>query len=695
MIESLYIKNNLRKNLSNYINIILIITISIVTINILNIYLDSLFYGDRQDTLQRSNGYLIWIEGADESDLPFFSSIPGVTATLDSSKIYIKFINKNDIQKIQKTIRTIRQIINDNNLDVFTHDYAESYVKSNVPNEQVLLFNILRIIFASIGMISTYFIYLIFIENKKSDLSILLSLGMDNKSLKKFLLTELFIIYAVSYLLGLFFSNIIMYFIISNLLYTTNENIVTVIYKFTFSSTVILFIVSFTSVITAYFISLNKILNIPLIQNIKLSASYSEIKRNTSIWNKVSAEKFISLANLLRNKRISTICFILTTPVIIISSVFFNYLNLFNAPTSDIGDFTIINYIDIYNYADIIENNIFELQKIDGIDKLEYSAYYNNLVMDVNPAKLNFPVYTIYKESGKEYFHRVYLRVRKNEELTGKSFDSESYVSGNGVLLSCNTKSMKYKVGDTIILRDPIQVHTEPVQTWTEDIDKKTLAISGFIDVPQYGDSIFIYVSEQGFEKITGHPAIPNKVDVFLKQDADYETVKEQIYTLFGKTEIFSILNNVEKSQAMAQMVCGIGITAAILCGVLIIIIIILIAAFIDSYIQSQKSQIQTLSALGASNKTLVKISVYESVVKGAFNSAIGLVIGTFISYIVIKMSGYNFYINHYFFFAYALISLIIIAVFILSAYVSVSKIIKPTEANDVNIKDIAANENI
>ena len=46
MINKLYIRKSLQKNKTSYIHIVLIITLSIVVINIFSIYMDAVFNGD-------------------------------------------------------------------------------------------------------------------------------------------------------------------------------------------------------------------------------------------------------------------------------------------------------------------------------------------------------------------------------------------------------------------------------------------------------------------------------------------------------------------------------------------------------------------------------------------------------------------------------------------------------------------------
>ena len=588
MINKLYITNNIKKNKASYINIMLIITISIIIINILNIYMDAVYYGD------------------------------------------------------------------------------ELRGQSSVAVEQVMLFNILKVVFAVIGAVSIYFIYSMFIENRKRDIGILIFLGMNRKQLKKLLFTELFIIYIISFFVALILSNILMYIIIKNFLSVDNENLVLIAYRFSFSETLFLFFISFFSVVSSQILFSEKISKLSIIQTIQNSFADKEIKRNVNVWNVSSAVKYISKANLMRNKKIFFISSILSIPALIISVVFLNYFNLFNTPLKE-PDFRIgVDYIEIHNYSEIILEDIALLEYIEGIKNIEFSYYYNNFVMKVDESKLKFSASAVPGDT--EHYYRVSIQVLQDYYFEG----IENYNLENYVVLSENITSCKYRKGDNIFLRDNSRHDKEKIFT-----------IAGFINMPQQGNFLNIFVTKENFEKITGQYAVPNAISIYADNDADVTMIREELYSIFDDKDLFRILDYIERRNDMSSLEKGLIITVSFLCAVIFVCVIILLWSFISFYTLNQKQQLNILRTIGAEKKAIIKITANESLIRGITNGCVGLAIGTYISYIVVKMSGYDFLINGYMFMLYGLILIITISAHFLPAFITVNRIAAEIEKGE------------
>ena len=587
MINKLYIANNIKKNKASYINIMLIITISIVIINILNIYMDAVHYGD------------------------------------------------------------------------------ELRGQSSVPAEQVMLFAILTVVFAVIGAISIYFVYSMFIENRKKDIGILISLGMSRKQLKKLLFAELFVIYIVSFIAALILSNILMLYIIRNFLSVNNENLVLIAYRFSFSKTLLLFFISLASVVVSQLVFLEKISKLSIMQTIQNSFADKKIKRNVNVWNVSSAVKYVSKANLMRNKKIFFISSILSVPALVVSVVFLNYFNLLNTPLEE-PDFTIgVDYGQIYNHSEIILENISLLENINEIKNIKFSYYYNNFVMKIDESKLKFPASIVPGDRATEYYYRVSIQVLQDSFFEG----IEDYNLENHVVLSENIASNKYVKGDSIFLRDNFLNDKEKIFT-----------IAGFVDMPQQGNFLNIFVTKENFEKITGQPAVPNAISVYAHDNADVAIIREELYSIFDDENLFKILDNIERREDRSSLEKGLIITASFLCAVIFICVIVLLWSFISFYTLNQKQQLNILLTIGANKNAIIKIAANESLAKGTINGCVGLAIGTYVSYIVVKMSGYNFLINAYMFGLYGLILTITIAAHFLPAFITANKIAAETK---------------
>lgn len=592
MINKLYIRKNIQKNISSYINIVLIITVSMIIINILNIYMDSVSYGVEIESLT---------------------------------------------------------------------------VETSVPQEQIILFNVLKFFFAVIGTISIYFIYTMFIENKKKDIGILISLGMSNKQLKKLLFSEVLVIYIFSFIAALVLSNVFMFVLIKNFLLTENRNFVLILYRFSFSSSLFLLIISFISTLAAYLISLGRILRIPVIQTIENNSVNQNINRKINIWNKKSAVSYIFKTNLMRNKKNFIICSLISVPVIFITLVFFNYMNLLNTPNDESDISVFVNYIEIYDNAETILENIKILENINGIENIEYGFYYNNMLIKADETKLKFPVHTVFNQIGEPIdCHRISINVLEDDYTK----NINNYNSDNYVILSENIASSKYLAGDKIYIYD--------------DSEGKVLTVAGFVDMSQYGDFLNIYVTKENFTKITGNPAIPNGIFIYIGDSTDNLMIENELYNIFDDENLFKIMNNIENRESAQRLYQGIIIIVNLICSILFICLIILLWAFITFYVSSQKRQINILSILGATKKAIVKIAVYEFLTKGIISSLIGILTGTWVSYIVVKMARYDFLINSLLFLIYGLIILITILSHIVPSFITVNKILSEVKKENI-----------
>jgi len=394
-----------------------------------------------------------------------------------------------------------------------------------------------------------------FIENKKKDIGILLSLGMSGRQLKKLLFLEVLVIYLFAFIAALILSNIFMSVLIKNFLLTENRNFVLIIYKFSFSSSLFLFFISFISTLAAYLISLGRILRVSVIQTIENNYINQNINRRINIWNKKSAVKYIFKANLIRNKKNFIICSLISVPVIFITLVFFNYMNLLNTPAEE-KDFSIYfnySYSETHDNTGIILEKTEILENIDGIENIEYI----------------FP------------------------------------------------------------------------------------------------DAVFIYAAENA--------------DIFI--------IEDEIYDIFDDISLFRIINDRENREAAQRLYRGIIIIAVLICSTIFVCLIILLWAFITFYISNLKPQIDILRILGATKKTIVKIAVYEFLTKGIINSLAGILIGTWVSYIAVKMARYDFLINGYLFMIYGLILLITILSHIAPSFITANKILSETKSKEEDVR--------
>ncbi len=673
MINKLYIKTNIKNNITVYINIILIITVSIIIINILNIFLDSVIYGSNLVGTEISKGYNIWIENSVEDNLSYFNNIPNIEIKYEDKIIYIKIFNAYEEDKIQNSIFNI---ISENNLELTVKIFSHQINGKAIPYEWILFFNILKISFMIIGTISIYFIYLLYIENKKKDLGILVSLGMSEKQLKKLLLIELFIIFIFSFIIALITSNILMYFLIQNYLFTENRNFILIMYKFSVPSTILLFFISVLSLITAFFITIQKIIHIPVINSIQQNFINVNIRRNINIWNKSSSIKYIAKANLTRNKKQFLICSIISILAICIITVLFNLINLLNIPHEE-ADFSIgNNYFDIYNNSNIILENIEKLKKVTGIKSINYIVYFNDFLLENNEAKLSFPTDITHIEHGSVEYHHISIRVITDEQLETYKKDNinnniDNYKAENHILLSKNITYSKYDIGDEIFIYD----NHEPL---------KSLTIAGFIDVPQNGNFLNIYVTEENFERIVGKPAIPNEINIYVDNDANISTIRNNINNIFKDKNLFDIMDYIKIRQDRDVLYKGLLIIVKFLCSVLFLCAVILLWAFINFYISNQKLQNDILKLLGTTKKVIWNITIYEAFIKGIINSLAGLIIGTCISYIIIKISIYDLLINKQFFIAYGLITIITVSAHIYPSFLAIKRI----TAENVMIKE-------
>jgi ABC-type lipoprotein release transport system permease subunit len=357
-------------------------------------------------------------------------------------------------------------------------------------------------------------------------------------------------------------------------------------------------------------------------------------------------------------------------------TVLFNLINLLNTPREG-PDFSIANNLEIKNSSETVFNTIDELENMTGIRNIELITYYNNFLIKKNEAKLSFPIYTAYDENGSVDCHHISIRVLTDEQLEVYKKDNEDNTDGykaeNHILLSKNIAFSKYKIGDEISIYD------NPINE-----SRKSFTIAGFIDVPQNGESLFVYVTKENFEKIVGQPAIPNVINVYVDDAADIPTIRENINDIFKDKNLFDIMDNIKIRQDWDVLYKGLLIMVNFLCSVLFMCAMILLWAFIAFYISNQKPQIYILKILGATKKVIWNITIYEAFIKGIINSLAGLIIGTFISDMVIKMGIYDLLINKYLFITYGLIIIITILAHILPSFITIRKM----TAENVKVKE-------
>jgi ABC-type lipoprotein release transport system permease subunit len=556
---------------------------------------------------------------------------------------------------------------------VFYGDELMGNIKqSSVPVEQIILFNILMVVFAGIGAISIYFAYSMFIDNRKKDIGTLIGLGMSKKQLNKLLFTELFIVYIISFFTALILSNIAMYIIIQNYLYVENKNLVLIAYRFSFSRSSLLLFISFLAMLSSFIISLEKISNISVIQTIQSEAVGKKIKRDTNIWDKSSAVKYIGKANLIRNKKIFIICSILSVPVMIINIVFLNYMNLLNTPIDE-PDFIIdVNYIEIYNYSEIILESVDYLKNIEGIKNIEFFSYNNNFLMEINELKLKFPASAVCDHGlgGLGYYHHASINVLEDQYFQ----NIENYNQKNHVILSENLDSSEYIEGDKLFLND----HSKH----DGNNNKKTFTVAGFIDLPQTGVFLNIFVTSENFEQMTGYPAIPNAINIYTDNPVYTEQIRDEIFSIFDNENLFKILDNAKRTEDRAALEKGLMVAAFFLCAAIFVCVIVLLWSFISFYISNQKQQINTLRIIGATKKDIIKIAVNESLARGMINASIGFALGTYISHILIRANGYAFLINNYMLVLCVLIIAATILAHFIPAVAAIKKIVTDEEDN-------------
>lgn len=675
MITKLYLKKCVFRNLISYINITIIIIASVMMVNILNIYRDSLIYGDKQTRISLSKGYDIWITNADKDDLKYFQGIVGIELTCEDHIIFVKIFDKEQAPQIYIKIN---EIIEENHLDMITKLYTEILSNSSVPMDQISLFFILTVIFMIIGALSIYFIYTIFIDTKKKDLGILKSLGARDAQILKILTTELLVIYIISFLIAVIISHIMMYFIITLFLSVKNENIINVVYSYSWQSLIILILTSLLSLTAAFLVSSKKILGIAPVDTINSIAATTDFNRNIKIENKSSAVKYISGANTRRNKKLFAVCAVLSVPVIAISLVFLNYSNLLNISQNEY-DFSIyVNYDRIYDHTDEIKSKSKELENISGID-VSYSIYNNNNLIRIDSEKLNFTPYTYLDGYG---YGRTAINVisqKSLEKFRGTaSGNIDSYTDEYAVLISKKSPGLKYSEGDHIylLLNKGHDDHDHGKKISEDDVFELTVA--GIIDtIPQNNHFFEIYVTEENFERITGNPAVPNIINIKLQNSVDSESIKEQVYNLFDNTVLYHLTDIMEMRQASDSFSQGLVFMVLSLCAILFVCVIILLWAFTSSYILSQKQQIDILYMLGAAKKTIKAIYLREAVIKGTCHAAAGVLIGTLISLLVNESAGYGLLVNVYFIMIYIGVIAVTEAAHIMPAIFTVRSIIE------------------
>ena len=674
---SLYIRKSLRHHTSSYIHIAVILIISQFIISIAGIYADSVTYGNKLKSERFARGSELWLRGAGEGDITHFVHIGGVEMTYEDGIIYIDVLKSYELDAVRGEID---RVIMAQGLKLHMHDYSQ-ILANTAPQGEQTAFIVLRIVFSIVGTISIYLIYLAFIEGKKRDLGILISLGIKLKQLKKMLFAELMVIYTAAFILVTVTSNVLMYVLIPQVFKIDSETLViaAIEYRFSVAGTVILLVLSLASLLIAYLNSVKRLGELTVIAAIR-EEEIANFKRSADIWNKTSAESFIAGANLVRSRKFFSVCSAISIPVIFVSIFILNVTNALNIPYNPLDyDFGI--HADEWGAAenaDAAYANIADLEMIEGIAKIEYRISHGSLFLPItegnNRLGLQSPVWERYL-ADLRVLDKTYL-AEHAADIIG---DPSDLAQEGHVLLNKYLYGKTYEIGDTLEL----------------EFDGREIAVvvAGFVDIAEFAGQplLNMYTTRANYESILEKPAVPRIIHVTIEEGADSQAIDAQIRAIFtdeiydeimySYRELYRVNNIIQQRESEAKAAAAYNLLAVMFCASLIVCAVVLLWVFICFYISRRQNQIRILKNIGAARRVLVSITMREALAKGIINTSAGLVLGTVLSQLVYMIEGYNLLINRQFIAAYAVIIAVTLAAHFVPSYLTIYRMTSEKES--------------
>lgn len=162
----------------------------------------------------------------------------------------------------------------------------------------------------------------------------------------------------------------------------------------------------------------------------------------------------------------------------------------------------------------------------------------------------------------------------------------------------------------------------------------KTLSLfpSGYFSVRQDYDEHYAFISFQALQDILGQKNVCSSYEVSTTDESDYNEVQKEIKKLLG--EGFVVKNRLEQQSVLLQVMQSEKAMVYLILGFILLIATFNIIGSISMLIVDKKPDMETLRAMGASKKLILRIFAIEGMMISLAGGFIGLIIGGLIALI-------------------------------------------------------------
>ena len=597
----------------------------------------------------------------------------------DKVNISVNVNNPKDIYSIVSSIcknGNLEKKIDSNGEKVDNVDYNEHLLRLKGASAYANINNSIGYIVLLVGSLvvictvaTVYNSFSISISERKKQFGILNSIGATNSQIMKLVFLEGFIVSIVAIPIGLLSGTLAMDIVFKIIQkFYSNSLIGEMNLKVVYNPVVIIFsiIVVLITIFISVIIPARVASKVSPLDAIKNSSDYKvgKVKDSKLVRLIFKTEGVLAYKNLRRNKKKFRITLFSLVISVVIFIAFSGFMTLFlKAEDIRVGQ---MNY-DIYMYGmrnDSIEKTkelANEIEKIHGVKNISFSNTHN-LLMDLEENRVNKSA----KEKVQSYFigekennKTVYrlnnglnlpgYRAIENIKLTEGSFDKESAIKENGVILINKSyyeeKGKKgvldmtnYKVGDTIEVYSMGYDEKNGKEYKEKTYKFKIMGISedilmGDTTYPYMGISIVTYdevAKNNGFDESSNF--------IYIESDLK-ESTKKSIKNLAEKYK-FSVIDEVEEYQAMQDSMKVMQIFVYGFVTVISLVSVTNIINTISTNINLRKKELAIIKSIGVTPSGFNKMIYLESFLYGALALLWGIPIGILLTILMNTILG-------------------------------------------------------
>ncbi|MDI3526782.1 MAG: lipoprotein-releasing system permease protein [Tenuifilum sp.] len=187
----------------------------------------------------------------------------------------------------------------------------------------------------------------------------------------------------------------------------------------------------------------------------------------------------------------------------------------------------------------------------------------------------------------------------------------------------------------------------------TRAFNKKAIMPSGIFAIEQDFDTRYVFTPIEFARNLLMYDSVTvNAIEIKLIPDANPEKVKNKVQSILGGK--YRILNRYQQNESLYRTMKSEKFAIALILTLILIIASFNIVGSLSMLIIDKRADVETLKSLGASNKLIQKIFLFEGMLISIGGSLIGIVLGLItcwlqITFKIIRLEGRgNFIIDAY-----------------------------------------------